>query len=101
MECDRAAPSDRSIAHGHQNDKKKTLISLHEGPFLRLAYREMLDAPVIVVSLVTVVGATLVYSVTGPLGRDDTFSTAQRLFFVGICTLLSWPFCHSFSAGRP
>ena len=88
---------DRSTVQTHQNDKIGKLISLHVGPFLHQAYREMLEAPVIVVSLITVVGATLVYSVTGPMGRDDTFSTAQRLFSVGVCTLLSWPFCHSFS----
>ena len=74
------------------------LVSLPVCPFLHRAYREMLDAPVILVSLVTVVGASLVYTVTGPLGGDDTFSSAQRLLFVGISTLLAWPFCHSFSA---
>ena len=88
---------DRSTVQTHQNDKIGKFISLHVGPFLHQAYREMLEAPVIVVSLITVVGATLVYSVTGPMGRDDMFSTAQRLFSVGVCTLLSWPFCHSFS----
>ena len=88
---------DRNTVQTHHNDKIRKLISLDVGPFLHQAYREMLEAPVIVVSLVSVVGATVVYSVTGPIGRDDTFSTAQRLFSVGVCTLLSWPFCHSFS----
>ena len=88
---------DRNTVQTHENDKIRKLISLDVGPFLHQAYREMLEAPVIVVSLITVVGATVVYSVTGPMGRDDTFSTAQRLFSVGVCTLLSWPFCHSFS----
>ena len=84
--------------HGRtrRHEKPRRLISLHVGPYLHRAYREMLDAPVVAVSLATVVGATVVYSVTGPVGRDDTFSTAQRLFFVSMCTLLSWPFCHSF-----
>ena len=89
---------DRNTVQTHHNDKIRKLISLDVGPFLHQAYREMLEAPVIVVSLVTVVGATVIYSVTGPIGRDDTFSTALRLFSVGVCTLLSWPFCHSFSA---
>lgn len=81
-----------------QDERTKTLTPLHAGRFLQRAYREMLDAPVIAVSLATAVGATLVYSVTGPLGRDDSFSTAQRLFLVCICTLIAWPFCHSLSA---
>ena len=88
---------DRNTVQTHHRDKIRKLLSLDVGPFLHQAYREMLEAPVIVVSLITVVGATVVYSVTGPMGRDDTFSTAQRLFSVGVCTLLSWPFCHSFS----
>lgn len=88
---------DKSTGQTPLSDKASRLISLRVGPYLNSAFREMLDAPVIAVSLVTVLGATVVYSVTGPLGRDDTFSTAQRLFLVSMCTLLSWPFCHSFS----
>jgi len=88
---------DRSSGRAHRSDKATRLISLHVVAYLHRAYREMLDAPVVAVSLVTVLGATVVYSVTGPLGTDDTFTTAQRLFLVSTCTLLSWPFCHSFS----
>ena len=88
---------DRGTAQTHQTDRTRNLLSPCAGPFLQGAYREMLDPPVIAVSIITVVGATLVYSVTGPMGLSDSFSTAQRLMLVGITTCLSWPFCHSLS----
>ena len=88
----------RNTAPPREDERTKPLIPLNVGRFLQRAYGEVLDPPVIAVSLATAVGATLVYSVTGPLGRDDSFSTAQRLFLVCICTLIAWPFCHSLSA---
>lgn len=88
----------RNTAPPREDERTKPLIPLHAGRFLQRAHGEVLDPPVIAVSLATAVGATLVYSVTGPLGRDDFFSTAQRLFLVCICTLIAWPFCHSLSA---
>ena len=58
----------------------------------------MLEATVMLVSVSTVVGATLIYSITGPLSIENTIPLAGRILYVGLCGLISWPLCHSMSA---
>ena len=65
---------------------------------MQRAHREMLEAAVILVSLSTVVGVTLIYSITGPLSIENTLPLGSRILYVGLCGLISWPVCHSMSA---
>ena len=58
----------------------------------------MLHLPVIRVSVSTMVGATLVYFITGAMGIDDTLGPAQRLVFGGLCAVMCWPIFHSTTA---
>lgn len=55
----------------------------------------MLDRTVFLVSLSTVVGVTLIYSITAPLSIEDTLPVGARLLYVGLCGLICWPLCHS------
>ena len=73
-------------------------VSAHAGSCLPRAHKEMVQLPVIAVSVSTVVGATLVYSVTGAMGIDDTLGPAQRVFLGGLCAVLCWPLFHSMVA---
>ena len=50
------------------------------------------------VSLGTVVGVTLIYSISGPLGIEDTLAVGQRLLYLGLCAFICWPVCHSLNA---
>ncbi len=65
------------------------------GSCLQRAHEEMLQLPVIGVSVSTMVGATLIYSATGALGIDDTIRPVQRLLLGGLCAVISWPVSHS------
>ena len=65
---------------------------------MQRAHREMLEAAVLLVSLSTVVGVTLIYSITGPLSIENTLPLGSRILYVGLCGLISWPLCHSMSA---
>lgn len=66
------------------------------GSCLHEAHKEMLRMPAIGVSMSTVVGATLVYSLTGALGIDETLSgPVRRLLFGGMCAVVCWPVFHS------
>lgn len=62
---------------------------------LQEAYKEILQLPVIGVSASIMVGATLIYSLTGALGIDDTIGPVQRLLFGGLCAVICWPISHS------
>ncbi len=83
--------------HTHRDHRNAELTSVRMGACLQRAYGEMLERPVIVVSFSTVVGATLIYSITGPLGIEDTLSMGQRLLYVALCAVICWPLCHSLS----
>ena len=76
----------------------KHTVSAHAGSCLPRAHKEMLQLPVIAVSVSTVVGATLIYSVTGAMGIDDTLVPAQRVFLGGLCAVMCWPLFHSMNA---
>ena len=73
------------------------LLPVKWGSCLQRAHREMLDGTVLLVSFCTVVGATLIYSITGPLSIEDTVAVGTRLLYVGLCGLICWPLCHSLS----
>lgn len=81
--------------HTRQGDNAERATPDSAGSFLGEAPREMLHLPVIRVSLSAMVGATLVYSITGAMGIDDTLSPAQRLVFGGLCAVMCWPIFHS------
>ncbi len=86
-----------SLAPDHSNTRASTAGSPPTGSSLNSAYREMLEAPVMAVSFGTVVGATLIYSISGPLGIEDTLAVGQRLLYLGLCAFICWPLCHSLS----
>ena len=86
-----------SLAPDHSNTRASTAGSSPTGSSLNSAYREMLEAPVMAVSFGTVVGVTLIYSITGPLGIEDTLAVGQRLLYLGLCAFICWPVCHSLS----
>ena len=87
-----------SLAPDHSNTRASTAGAPPTGSSLNSAYREMLEAPVMAVSLGTVVGVTLIYSISGPLGIEDTLAVGQRLLYLGFCAFICWPVCHSLSA---
>jgi len=84
-----------SNAAARQDEASADLLSVHAGSCLQRAHREMLETTVILASLSTVVGATLIYSITGPLGIEVTLRVGGRLLYIGLCGLICWPLCHS------
>ena len=70
---------------------------VHGGSCLQRAHREMLETTLILGSLGTVIGAILIYSITGPLSIEDTLPVGGRLLYIGLCGLICWPLCHSLS----
>ena len=80
-----------------QDAARGDLLPVKWGSCLQRAHREMLDGTVLLVSFCTVVGATLIYSITGPLSIEDTVAVGTRLLYVGLCGLICWPLCHSLS----
>lgn len=80
-----------------QGAARGDLLPVKWGSCLQRAHREMLDGTVLLVSFCTVAGATLIYSITGPLSIEDTLAVGTRLLYVGLCGLICWPLCHSLS----
>ncbi len=78
-----------------QSDRARSTAPGHAPSCLQEAHEEMLQLPVIGVSVSTMVGATLIYSATGALGIDDTIPPVQRLLFGGLCAMMCWPISHS------
>ncbi len=87
-----------SAGHINHKERERHTVSAHAGSCLPRAHKEMLQLPVIAVSVSTVVGATLIYSATGAMGIDDTLVPAQRVILGGLSAVMCWPLFHSMIA---
>lgn len=87
----------RSIDATRRDEGSPDLVLADGGSCLQRAYREMLETTVILVSLSTVAGVTLIYAITGPLSIENTLPVGGRLLYVGLCGLICWPLCQSLS----
>ena len=65
---------------------------------LRYAHHEILDPSVVAVSAAVILIGAVALAVFGPIGIDDSLGPGRRLAFVGACSALCWPLCHSLGA---